>query len=164
LFFETTLPDTRVEATIYSLKQEDHLVNNKLYLSFHRLYLELEDITEYEFAKKYLHSYEHWEMLCKCNWFKPHLALMRRELDLKLRAKALRKIQSLAKSNDKDSFAANKYLLEKNWEPKAEKGRPSKEAIREAAKAQADEETRMNTDFERIAASEAPSPVKTNIN
>ena len=49
-FYETTLPDNRNDLTLYSLKKRDHKVGVKTYLSLHKIYLSMEDPTEYEFA------------------------------------------------------------------------------------------------------------------
>ena len=52
LFFETTLPEYRLEMEPeWTLKEKDHLANDgKLYRSMKKIFLEMEDVTEYEFA------------------------------------------------------------------------------------------------------------------
>src|SRR5574337_902614 len=53
------------EQSIYTLKEEDYMYEGKLYPSLKRLYLEMEDLTEYEFANTYLLGWKHWKRLCE---------------------------------------------------------------------------------------------------
>lgn len=148
LFFETTLADkTGVK---YTLKEEDHLG----YPSLSRLYLEMEDPTEYIFATTYLESWSHWEQLMACTWFAPLVEKWRRELDVKLKSKALDKIRSEARDGGRNSFVANKYLLERGWEPKegpaARRGRPSKDEIKQAADKLLEDHDLLKEDYNRL--------------
>jgi len=147
LFYETTLPDTR-SACLFTLKDQDH----EGYVSLYRLYMEANDPTEYQFAVSHLDGWEHWEAITACSWFKPYLARWRKELELRMKSKALSRIMSEAKTTSKESFAANKYLLEKGWEPKNThgRGRPSKEEIKEAARQEAQSAFRLEDDLQRI--------------
>lgn len=147
LFFETTLADkTGVK---YTLKDEDHLG----YPSLSRLYLEISDPTEYQFAVSCLESWDHWEQLCECNWFKPYVARWRRELEMKLKSEALAAVMKTAKANGKDGLAANRYLIDRGWEPKSgqtKRGRPTKDEIRSAALEQVEYNKRLEEDFQRL--------------
>ena len=71
-----------------------------------------------------------------------------------MKSKALVRIRAEAKAATKESFNANKYVLEKGWEPKADqkngRGRPSKEEIKKAANEIAATENRLTADFDRI--------------
>jgi hypothetical protein len=148
LFFEMTLADKT--GVRYTLKDEDHLG----YPSLGRLYIEMEDPTEYNFAIAYLESWAHWEQLTACNWFKPFLERWRRELEVRLKSKALAEIKAEARSGGRNSFAANKYLLERGWEPKegqsAKRGRPSKEEIKKAAEEHIQSIQSLDEDYNRI--------------
>jgi hypothetical protein len=149
LFYETTLQDK--SSVVYTLKDQDHLG----YVSLYRLYTEADDPTEYKFATQHLDGWEHWEALCQCSWFKPYLDRWRRELETRLRARALLEIRAVA--NDPDhpsSYHANKYLLDGSWKPTGEskRGRPTKEAIKKEAALQASNEQQITSDFERIIA------------
>lgn len=149
LFFETTMADkTGVK---YTLKEEDHLG----YPSLSCLYLEMEDPTEYNFATTYLESWSHWEQLLECTWFKPFIEKWRRELDVKLKSKALAVIRDEATGSGRNSFVANKYLLERGWEPKeapsVRRGRPSKEEIKKAADKLLEDHSLLQDDFNRLA-------------
>lgn len=147
LFFETTLSDK--STVVYTLKDQDHLG----YPSLYRLYMEVNDPTEYRFATQYLDGWEHWEMLCRCSWFQPYVERWRREMEIRMKSSALAKIMAEAKSGGKEAFSANKYLIEKGWEPKeaSRRGRPTKDDIKQAASEIALTNSRLNDDFERIS-------------
>jgi hypothetical protein len=147
LFYETTLADKAT--VVYTLKDHDH----EGYPSLYRLYLQEKDPTEYRFASKYLDGYSHWEELCGCSWFRSYLERWRRELELYIKSQALVNIFEEADHPEgKNFFNANKYLLERGWieKEKNTRGRPSKQDIKEAASAIAQERDRVEDDYERI--------------
>jgi len=148
LFYEESYG--AVENCIYTLKDEDH----KGYKSLYKLYMEMEDPTEYDFANRYLDSYEHWEILCSLSWFAPYAERWRKELDLKLRARALANVKEIAADQaNKACFSANRFLLEGGWRPKeagGKVGRPSKESIKAAAEELFSENKQAMIDLERI--------------
>jgi hypothetical protein len=142
-FYETTLPDNRNDLTLYSLKKRDHKVGVKTYLSLHKIYLSMEDPTEYEFAMAVFGDYSVWENLCNLSWFKRHHAQMQKELVLKLKARTVKNmINDL--NEGKASYNAQKYLADAGYLEGNEKkrGRPSKDeldgALKEAARVEAD--------------------------
>lgn len=149
LFFETTLADKT--GVLYSLKDQDHLG----YPSLFRLYLECNDPTEWSFANTYLESYDHWEMLCACTWFQPYLERWRKALEMKMKSEALASIIREAKDTKSPSrYTANKYLLERGWEPKegqgTKRGRPSKDEIKKQALELVEADERAKQDYERL--------------
>jgi hypothetical protein len=150
LFLETSYTDLSFVA--YTLKDVDH----RGYPSLYRLFLETNDPTEYKFATTHLDGLLHWEKLCDCTWFKPYVERWRRELELRMKSIALSRIMAEAKASSREAFNANKYLLEKGWEPKDgpkhSRGRPTKEQIQKAASDAASASQRLTDDFERITA------------
>lgn len=152
LFLETSYSDT--SQVVYTLKNEDHTVEDgTTYPSLYRLYMSTNDPTEYKFANEHLDGWEHWEELQQCTWFKPYVEKWRKEFEVRMKSEALSRIMSHAKTNAKESFQANKYLLEKGWEPKegqTRRGRPSKEDIKKAAQEHVDYNSRLSDDFIRI--------------
>jgi hypothetical protein len=149
LFFETTLADK--STVLYTLKDEDHLG----YPSLYRLFMEFEDVTEWEFAQAYMDGWEHWQMLCACTWFKPYVTRWRQELELKLKAKALKAIRAEAEGEGKMSYAANKFLMEGGWKEKDTsakpgRGRPVKDNSEKEAILEKEAKLRVNEDFERL--------------
>lgn len=130
LFYEENEIENK-DYILYTLKDDDYEVRGKLLPSLAKLYLEMEDITEYEFAKKYLYSWEHWKLLSNSTFFKPYIQRWREELKLKLLYRALNKITQIAESDSKESFLALKYLVAESWKDKPrvlpKRGRPEKE-------------------------------------
>ena len=109
LFYETTLADK--SSVIYTLKDRDH----EGYPSLYRLYMETGDLTEYQFASEHLDGWAHWEALCSCVWFQPYLERWRKELTLRHKAGALKRIISEAQSSSRNAFTANKFLVQSGW-------------------------------------------------
>lgn len=145
LFFETTLADK--STVVYTLKNQDH----EGFPSLYRLYMEAADPTEYRFATSALDGWSHWEALCACSWFKPYLTSWRRELEIKIKSDALLEVLAIAKTGGKEKLAANRFLIEKGWEPqKSGKGRPSKDEVNRAAFEIASERAQLDDDFDRI--------------
>ena len=144
LFFETTNADKA--SVVYTLKDHPHNGYPSLYLC----YMQSNDLTEYEFAKEHLLNWDHWERLCNCNWFQPYLERWRKELELKIRAQALNSIIAESKSDSKSAYQAAKFLVERGWAPKNEKGRPSKEDVKLEANRIAEIQNTISEDLERI--------------
>lgn len=148
LFFETT---TNPETVVYTLKDRDH----NGFPSLYRLYMEESDDTEYLFAMKHLDGWEHWEMLTRCTWFEPFISRWRKELYLKKTATLLKNIEAEANSKiSKNHFAANKLLLDREWEgkvPKSKRGRPSKDEVAGKLKEEAEDAKRQAADLQRIS-------------
>ena len=94
--------------------------------------MESGDLTEYTFATEHLDGWAHWEALCSCVWFKPYLERWRKELTLRHKAGALKRIISEAQSSSRNAFTANKFLVQGGWvdpEEKPKRGRPSKKEV-----------------------------------
>jgi hypothetical protein len=145
LFWEMTNSGEDKSKVLYTLKDQPH----EGFPSLYQLYLAEADPTEYVFATKYFDSYDHWKTLSTKTWIKELVARWREELDVSIRAGALKRIISESKSNSKSAFMANKYLLEKGWS-KNEKGRPSKEAVQAAIKEEAQKSQVLEQDFLRV--------------
>jgi hypothetical protein len=133
LFWETRRLDKLSSPPIYTLKDKDLVVDGVTYFSLRRLYLETADLTEYEFATKYLDSWEHWELLSNRAWFQPYIKAWRTELEIKLKSEALKRLYKEAVEGGKNQYNANKFFVEKGWIDKTteetRRGRPSKQEI-----------------------------------
>lgn len=126
------------DAAVYSLKDYDHEHGGKKYPSIKKRYLELEDTTEYEFANTYFAGWKHWQKLCENNIIRREIDQWRLELELKLRARAVKQMVALAETG---SYQASKWLADRGWDTRAA-GRPTKiekEAHIAAAKRAEDE-------------------------
>lgn len=133
LFFEESEDRSLV---VYTLKDSDHTVDGVTYPSLYRLFMEADDLTEYSFAVSHLDGWEHWQMLCNSNWFRPYAKRWREELEVRARSRSLLRLRAEAASSSKNAYLANKFLIERGWVSKEDKsavGRPSKEAIKKEA-------------------------------
>ncbi len=146
LFLETS---ANRENVLYTLRDDE----TRGYPSLRRLYLEVSDPTEYQFALQYFENYQHWESLTEASWFKPYVSAWRKELDLKLRAEELLRIRGIASGNGKDSLQASKYLLDRGYDRPGVsrgRGRPTKQDVSQEAHRLAEDRLRIEEDFERI--------------
>lgn len=134
--------------SIYTLKDDDHEYNGKLYPSIKKLYLATEDPTEYIFATTYLLGIKHWYRIYENKLMQDHIDQWRFELELKLRSKGVRQLISAA---NKGSQSAAKFLVDKGWADRAA-GRPSKEELAKEKKIRMDIEDEYADDFKRLVA------------
>lgn len=134
---------------VYTLKDRDH----EGYPSLYRLYMEVDDPTEYTFAISHLDGWDHWETLTQCNWFKPYIDRWRKELEIRTKARALLQIRQKADSTDKEAYQAQKFLVNGGWKEKSTSrgaGRPSKEDIKKEAQRLAQDSRDIDEDFNRV--------------
>jgi hypothetical protein len=121
------------DMAVYTLKDVDHSLNGKDYISLKRLYLELEDPTEYEFASTYLCGWRHWQRMCENKVIRKHIDEWREELEYKLRSKAVKQMMMGAKEGN---YQAAKWFADRGWATRAA-GRPSKADVEHEKKVQA---------------------------
>lgn len=105
---------------VYSFKDEDFEYKGVMYQSLKRLYLEVADPTEYQFAMKHLYDWQHWKRICDNKALLKQIEVWREELEVALRSASI-----LAMSDMTDNFQAQKFLAERGWE-KNGVGRPKK--------------------------------------
>lgn len=145
--------DTSRSQCVYTLKNDDHTMDGVTYPSLKKLYLELEDPTEYEFSQLYLDGWDHWKKLSSAAFFKEHCKEWREELEIRLRSQALARIKKRAAQDSKDSMVADKILLSGGWKTPEEKervGRPSKQKIKEEADKLFRDTSEVDEDYKRI--------------
>lgn len=158
LFKETT-DWGKNDYVVYTLKDQDDPSGLK---SLKRLYLEMEDLTELEFSKKYLGGWTHWKRILSSKELSPYIALWREELEIKLMAKGLKVIKEALyddTSKMSDRMFAAKFYANRDWEKALKKQelnnpgkkRPKKNELVEKINNLADE------DFDRLFEQE-PDP------
>jgi hypothetical protein len=113
------------EAAIYTLKDNDHTYEGKVYPSLKRLYLEMEDPTEYTFASEYLLGWRHWQRLCENKLIRKGIDEWREELEMKIRSRA---VQQMIASASKGGVQASRWLADRGWATRGA-GRPSKAEV-----------------------------------
>lgn len=134
------------DAAIYTLKDDDHEYNGRILLSIKKLYLEMEDTTEYEFANKFFLGWSHWQRICNNKVLRKYIDEWRTELDLKLRARA---VKLMIEQADGGGYQAVKWLADRGWDIK-KAGRPTKEDIESEKKAMAKVESEYGSDVVRL--------------
>ncbi len=132
---------------IYTLKGYDHEYEGKTYISLKRLFLEMSDPTEYEFATKYLADWDHWQKICANKVLAQYIEKWRFELELKLRAEGVQRVIKSARS--KGNWLAAKFLAEKGWEVRIA-GRPGKDEVERELKVQAAIQSEFEDDVARL--------------
>lgn len=144
LFLETSYSDS----AIYTLKELDYTYKEKLYPSIKRLYMQMEDVSEYEFANTYFLGWDHWNRIVANKLFSGHVESWRQELSLKLMARGYYLMQRKA---NEGSLQAIKWLADKGWD-KREVGRPSKQEVEQTKRVLAEQESDYAKDYSRLMA------------
>jgi hypothetical protein len=128
----------------YTYKNGD----KKVLPSLKRLYLESNDPTEYNFAIGVFGSWKCWKRQCGNQVLLTYINDWRDELDIKIRASAVKMVIESASSEDSVGLNAAKYIAEKGWEKRA--GRPSKVEIERQKKIHAGITADLKSDAERM--------------
>jgi len=119
-----------VQYAVFTFNDEDKEYDGRIYPSLKKLYLEAEDPTEYQFAKKHLLGWNHWKRLNENKMLREHFDEWREELEVLLRSDAIKAIIDM--SADGTNYQAMKFMADRGWDKRGV-GRPSKaEAEREA--------------------------------
>lgn len=114
----------KTEYAVFTFNDEDKIYNDKVYPSLKKLYLEIADPTEYEFARTCLLGWNHWRRLNENKQLQPYFEEWREELEVLLRSEGVRNLMDLTTSEG-GNFQAAKWMAEKGWD-KRNVGRPSR--------------------------------------
>lgn len=144
LFLETSYGNQ--DNVLYTLKSRDHKYKGRVLPSIKKLYLEMEDVTEYDFAYEYFLDWDHWKRIRANKLIAKHLEGWQEELEVKMRCNAIKQIQE---SSIDGSFQASKFLADRGWEKRAP-GRPSKEESEREAKIQEKMDDEFAADLARL--------------
>lgn len=135
---------------LFTLKDQDHEHDGKIYPSMKRLYLEFEDPTEYEFANTVLLNWKHWQRMCENKVIRKHIDEWREELEVKLRSQAIRDAIQEAK---KGHFQAAKWVADRGWSTRGA-GRPTKAEIEHEKRVQSKITNEYDADVVRLFANQ----------
>lgn len=143
LFLETC--GGELDRVIYTLREEDKTYRGITYPSIKKIFIELEDPTEYFIATQYFGCWKHWVLISE-GILKNEIESWRDELEVRLRAKGLEQIRLLSDSGDRN---AAKILLDKGWS-KRKAGAPSKQEKTNELKKQASIVSIVDNDLKRL--------------
>jgi len=150
LFLETSVTKGM---ELFTFKYKDIKVGDKTFISFPKRFIDLRDPTGYLISQDLLDGYQHWKRLEECTWFAEELDKWKEELEVLLKAEALSRIREEAVEG-KNSYSANKLLLEGGWIPKEKRkdsvGRPSKEKIKKEAEQLFSNKSEVDADLKRL--------------
>lgn len=144
LFYERALDKSNV---LYTMRDYDY----KGHISLYRVYLELEDPTEWEVANRCFQGTEHWNRLLKAQWFSKYVVRLRNDLELKLKSESLKYLVDEARFGGKSQFQANRYLLDSFFSSQKELNKSGEKVTKKAIIGNLPEEDmRILKDMERI--------------
>lgn len=132
------------EAAVYTLKDDDYEYEGVVYPSLRKLYLEMMDPTEYEFATKYLWGWDQWQRLAENAQMAAYIEKWRDELEVKIRAQAVKRMLALD-----SNFNAVKWAADGHWNVR--RGRPTKAERERERKIRDRVAKETETDASRIA-------------
>ena len=132
----------------YTISREDREIDGVVYPSLFRLYMEADDVTEYEFVKRHLHDFKQWKMLCNNKLFKDEIAEWREELRLRKIKQAVAGLEEDAQSDSRSAKSSAKFLVERVYGLPKRSGRPAKPQTGRGAAAPSRTDTKE--DFTRL--------------
>lgn len=101
----------------FTLKDKD-AVNERGYkfLSLRKIYMEMADQSEYNFAMTVFGSFELWNTIAKSTWMKKHVEVWREDLQAKLKSEAFAVVKDIAVNGPPaTALSAAKFLLTQEW-------------------------------------------------
>lgn len=138
---------------IFTLKDYDLVKEGIIYPSLKLIYMSYDHIPgfEYDFAMDVFNSWDHWCKLASDNAnknIKEAVASWREELDIRIKAQAIKAMIQSSRIDDSKGFNAAKYLADKGYSPV--RGRPSKEELERHKKVEAGVNRELEADMERL--------------
>lgn len=134
------------DEAIYTLKDVDYTYKGKTYPSIKRMFLEVEDPTEYAFAVEYFLGWEHWNRICANKQIAVHINQWREELEVKLRSRAVKMNIAAAQAGN---YNAAKWIADRGWATRGA-GRPSKAEVARQTKIEQDIQNEYGADVLRL--------------
>lgn len=158
LFFEARR-NTDVEEylkPIFTLKTADYTTNGVTYFCLREIYFSYDHIPnfEYEFAMDVFGSWDHWVKLTK-SALRHEFQLWRDELEVKIKAQAIKSMMYASRDGDAKGVAAAKYLADKGYTQERKAGRPSREEVERERKIAVEVQNTLAADMERVGLSVA---------
>lgn len=156
LFWETrtSIRPTEIDYDpIFTLKDRDIIKDGVTLYSLKNIYMAYDHIPEYEyeFALDVFGSWDQWQRLANDSTIRTHIKDWRLEVEVKLKAEAIRAMLAASREGDAKGVAAAKYIADKGYSVK--RGRPSKEEVERERKISAGVSKDLEHDMERLGLS-----------
>ena len=155
LFWEFSFLNEKRETAIepiFTLKDYNLEKYNIIYPSLKLIYMSYDHVPgfEYEFAMDVFNSWDHWNKLATetVPVIKNAIKEWRTELDIRIKAQAIKAVMLASKTDDTKGLHAAKYLADKGYAP--QRGRPSKEEVERERKISAGVNKDLESDMERL--------------
>lgn len=148
LFLE---PNYGIATAVFTLKEEDHELSGKTFLSLKKIYLEIGDPTEYTFAREVFGSWDHWQRIRNNQVLAPYITAWAEELEIKLRAEAIMSILTLTREIETKNMPAMRWAAESGWK-EAKRGRVSKKEKEQEVRKESGIIRSIREDLERMQA------------
>lgn len=152
LFWETRKTESNAEKypPLFTVKPKDHTVDGVTYRSLKAIYFSYDHIPEfeYEFAMDVFGSWDHWNNLFRSFQLKDILQSWRDELNIKIKADALKTVLAQSKDSEKGLAAARALLAGEHKGSK--RGRPSTAEKERIAKEMNRSKDELDADMERL--------------
>jgi hypothetical protein len=151
-FLNNLREEENVLDPIWTIKDYDIEKEGIVYPSLKQIYMSYDHIPgfEYDFAMEVFNSWDHWVKLTDSSnaSLRTEFKAWREELEIKIKANAIRAVMQKSKMDDAQGFNAAKYLADKGYAPT--RGRPSKEEVEREKKIQAGVSKELESDMERL--------------
>lgn len=117
---------------------------------WHKVYVELEDLTGYKAAIKLVGDWEEWQRLFRISSkLRVYLDQWNEEIKIKIKSRAINNVLSLSERQDSVGLSAAKWISEEGWD-KRRAGRPTKDSVRAERKRLAQEANTTTEELERV--------------
>lgn len=154
-FMNNNREEENVIDPLFTIKDQDIVRDDILYPSLKKIYMSYDHVPgyEYEFAMDVFNSWNHWDKLASTSTsdLKNMIKGWREELEIKLKAQAIKSLISTSRMDDAKGFNAAKYLADKGYAP--QRGRPSKEEVEKEKRIQAGVSKDLEEDMKRLGLS-----------
>lgn len=139
---------------LFTTKDRDYTVDGVTYRSLKAIYFSYDHIpsNEYEFALDVFGSWEHWIWITTKSQLKGMFASWREELEIKIKANAIRTIIQQSRDPEK-GLAAARMIASGEHKGETKRGRPSKAEVERERKIEAGVRDNLEADMERIGLS-----------
>ena len=151
-FLNNNREEDNVLDPLFTIKDQNIERDGITYPSLKKIYMSYDHVPgfEYDFAMEVFNSWDHWTKLADNSTadVKEAIRTWRQELEIKIKASAVKSIMSASLDSDAKGVAAAKYLADKGYAPT--RGRPSKEEVEREKKVAAGVNKDLEADMERL--------------